>query len=452
MGTDQQGESTPESEAAEEADWALATAEKLQARGDLDGARTWFRRAAEHLMDAGLDDRALAVAKQVAALSELPPSPTTPPPPVTAAPPPVPGPPPVPAPLPVPAPPPVPESPVPESPVPESPVPESPVPAPPPPPPAAPVAPPPEAHAPFMVAPPPPSIRGYSSAPSGASSISALTLPVVHVHVAYDPARAAAAEAVAALLVALPLFADLSSERVRSLARESVVVPLHAGHDLPLPSTGDASAPAPLWVITEGHAQLTVAGIPVGGLLGPGDFVGELSAYFESGCLYRAELRGEGRALCVAPTVVQALARQYEGVRAALEESAWERSFAALGHASSLLAGIDPALRAALYARFEPVQLGPGEALLSEGEAAGWVWLIAAGSVERYGGALGARVQRAGAGAAVGVASAWDDSPSGASVRARRTTLAARVRADAFRAMAAEAPGLKAARSRADVW
>ncbi|MDP3221330.1 MAG: hypothetical protein Q8S73_45020, partial [Deltaproteobacteria bacterium] len=83
MGTDQQGESTPESEAAEEADWALATAEKLQARGDLDGARTWFRRAAEHLMDAGLDDRALVVAKQVAALSELPPAPTTPPPPVT---------------------------------------------------------------------------------------------------------------------------------------------------------------------------------------------------------------------------------------------------------------------------------------------------------------------------------------------------------------------------------
>ena len=202
MGTDQQGESTPESEAAEEADWALATAEKLQARGDLDGARTWFRRAAEHLMDAGLDDRALAVAKQVAALSELPPAPTTPPPPVT-------------------------------------------------------------------VAPPPPSIRGYSSAPSGASSISALTLPVVHVHVAYDPARSVATEAAAALLTALPLFADLPAERVRSLARESVVVPLHAGSDLPLPSTGDASAPAPLWVLTEGHAQLTVAGIPVGGLLGP---------------------------------------------------------------------------------------------------------------------------------------------------------------------------------------
>ena len=69
MGTDHDGASTPESEAAEEADWALATAATLQAKGDLDGARTWFRRAVEHLMDAGLDDRALVVAKQAAALT-----------------------------------------------------------------------------------------------------------------------------------------------------------------------------------------------------------------------------------------------------------------------------------------------------------------------------------------------------------------------------------------------
>ncbi len=80
------------------------------------------------------------------------------------------------------------------------------------------------------------------------------------------------------------------------------------------------------------------------------------------------------------------------------------------------------------------------------------MWLIAAGSVERYGGALGAKVQRAGAGSAVGVASAWEANPSGVSGRARRTTLAARVSAAAFREMVAEAPGLKGARSRADVW
>lgn len=417
MGTDHQGASTPESEAAEEADWALATAETLQAKGDIDGARTWFRRAAEHLMDAGLDDRALVVAKQVAALSEVPHPPTTPPPAVQVAPPP-------------------------------APIVED-VAAP-----TTPPAPQPEAAEPDLHPSGPfPLSASLRSPPAVVSPMgSALTLPVVHVSVAFDPARVAAAEGAAALLVALPLFADLSAERVRALARESVIVPLRLGHDLPLPSPSDASAAAPLWVITEGHVQLTAAGIPVSGPLGPGDFVGEMSAFFESGCLFRAEVRAEGKALCVAPTVVQSLARQYDGVRAALEECAWERSFAALGHASSLLAGIDPSLRAALYARFEPVQLAAGESLLVESEPAAWVWLIAAGSVERYGGALGARVQRAGAGAAVGVASAWEGTPSGVSVRARRTTLAARVSAEVFRAMAAEAPGMKSARSRADVW
>lgn len=380
MPTDHQDASTPESEAAEEADWALATAETLLAKGDLDGARTWFRRAAEHLMDAGLDDRALTVAKQVAALSEPAPAPPSPAPPPSAS-----------------------------------------------------TTPPPSTSPAPVTAPP-------------------LTSPIVHVSVAYDPARVAAAEGAAALLVELPLFADLSAERVRALARESVIVPLTMGNDLPLPSPGDATMAGPLWVILEGQVQLTVDGIPVGGPLGRGDFVGEMSAYYESGCLLRAEARSDGKALCVAPTVVQALARQCEGVRTALEECAWERSFAAVGHASSLLAGVEPMLRASLFARFEPVQVAAGEALLTEGEPAAWVWLLAAGSVERYGGALGAGVQRTGAGAAVGVASAWEGSPSGVGVRARRATLAARVRAETFRAMVDEAPGLKDARSLADVW
>ncbi|MBK8697954.1 MAG: cyclic nucleotide-binding domain-containing protein [Deltaproteobacteria bacterium] len=406
MGTDHDGASTPESEAAEEADWALATAATLQAKGDLDGARTWFRRAVEHLMDAGLDDRALVVAKQAAALSEPPPPVPTPPPAVPAPPP---------DPAPVFQPP--------------AAIPSTTPTIQPPPAPAA---------APPVIAPAAPTLQGP-----------ALTQPVLHLNVAYDPARSVATEAAAALLTALPLFADLPAERVRSLARESVIVPLRVAHDLPLSPQGEA---APLWVIVEGQVHLTVAGIPVGGTLGPGDFVGELSAYYESACLFRAEVTAEGRALCVAPTVLQSLAGQYEGLRTALEESAWERAFEALGHASALLAAIEPAMRAGLYARFEPVQFAAGDSLLTEGEPAAWVWLIAAGSVERYGGALGAKVQRAGAGSAVGVASAWEANPSGVSVRARRTTLAARVSAAAFREMVAEAPGLKGARSRADVW
>ncbi len=445
MGTDDHGASTPESEAAEEADWALATAETLQAKGDLQGARNWFRRAAEHLMDAGLDDRALAVAKQVAALSEPPP-----PAPMSTAPPPdslppfdmfLSGPPPedtsppterVPAPTNVR----MPEPHVPDD---ELPTPMAPMTL-------VPVA------APALHA--PPSLHASAAVLQVGPPVPApaLTAPVVSVSVGYDPARAMASEGAAALLMALPLFADLFSDRVRALARESVIVPLHAGQELSLPTPGDHAVAAPLWVIIEGQVQLSVGGVPIGAQLGPGDFVGELSAYYESGCLFRAEARTAGRALCVAPTVLQALARQYDGVRVALEESAWERSFAALGHASSLLASVEPSQRASLYSRFEPVQLAPGEAMLTEGEITQWVWLIAAGSVERYGGALGARVQRAGAGAAVGAVSAWEAGPSGVGVRVRRLTLAARVRAEVFRAMGAEAVGLRSARARADVW
>ena len=60
-----------ETEAAEEAEWELATAETLLGKGDVDGARSWFRRAADHLMDAGQDDRALEVLKRVSTLVSI---------------------------------------------------------------------------------------------------------------------------------------------------------------------------------------------------------------------------------------------------------------------------------------------------------------------------------------------------------------------------------------------
>ncbi len=500
-----------ETEAAEEAEWELATAETLLGKGDVDGARSWFRRAADHLMDAGQDDRALEVLKRVSTLS-----PSTAPPALE------------PAPSKAPAPPPPPPAKAVE-----------PAPAAPPPPPTkavepAPAAPPPppttkaveatvveKSPAPAVVAPvegatppsevgpvlekpaplasliatvapervptpepvaraaspasksvpsaPPPEDRAddeyEEEAPVPARSLRAaerpaaspspppvVSSPAVPVAMAWDPGRAATADATAALLVALPLFADLSAERVRSLARESVIVTMTAGQEVASPSPADPPSASPLWVITEGHVHLAVGATGVGAPLGPGDFFGEVPAFLEAGCLLRAEARTNGKALCVAPTVVQALARECESLRTALEESAWERAFAALGHGASLFAALDPALRAKLYARFEPVQVEPGVALLTEGEKASWVWLVAAGSVERYGGPLGAKVQRAGVGAAVGVAAAWHDAPSGASVRVRRRTYAARLAAEAFRAMATEVPSLAGARLRADVW
>ena len=48
---------------AEEAAWEMATGETLRARGELAEAATCYQRAANHLMDAGEDERAIAVAE-----------------------------------------------------------------------------------------------------------------------------------------------------------------------------------------------------------------------------------------------------------------------------------------------------------------------------------------------------------------------------------------------------
>src|SRR5438105_1643817 len=56
---------------AEEAAWEMATAETLRARGELAEAANWYRRAANHLMEAGEDERAISVAKLAAELAAL---------------------------------------------------------------------------------------------------------------------------------------------------------------------------------------------------------------------------------------------------------------------------------------------------------------------------------------------------------------------------------------------
>lgn len=56
---------------AGQAAWEIATAETLRARGDLADAASWYRRAANHLMEAGDDERAIEVAKLAAELVAL---------------------------------------------------------------------------------------------------------------------------------------------------------------------------------------------------------------------------------------------------------------------------------------------------------------------------------------------------------------------------------------------
>lgn len=56
---------------AGQAAWEIATAETLRARGDLADAASWYRRAANHLMEAGDDERAIEIAKLAAELVAL---------------------------------------------------------------------------------------------------------------------------------------------------------------------------------------------------------------------------------------------------------------------------------------------------------------------------------------------------------------------------------------------
>jgi len=498
----QDGENDEAAEAAEEAEWELATAETLRGKGDLDSARTWYRRAAEHLMDAGLDDRALEIAKLLASLAptlgprETPrvivqldaPGPDTPVPPApeTSAP----------ESLPPEALAPdslAPESIVPESIVPESIVPDAPAPPPPPTPtppvsatpeplavaavaiPSAPRVPQgvgavPEATLPLvsagsgvvastrptargLAAPPPRPSSGFvvpmptplgghpaapgplvpskppsaPSAPSARASVRPLSQPP-RASLTWRPERELASEQLAARLLVLPLFQEVDPEARRRYAREASLLTFSVGEVMvPAPPPGERSDESALLVVVEGTAVTAVPGddVPVA-LLGPGDFTGELGALHGGIPVAETVARTEVKAVAFAPSLVRAMAREQESMRRALDEVAWERAFAALGRGARLLERLSRADRVQAFAAFEPLQLEEGALLLSEGSAPEALWLLAAGEVEVYGGALEG-IWRARAGEALGLCALLDATVAGVTARAVRTVLAARL-------------------------
>ena len=67
---------TPSAEDADDdpagqATWEIATAASLRASGDLAAAAAWYRKATNHLMEAGEDERAVEIAKLAAELVAL---------------------------------------------------------------------------------------------------------------------------------------------------------------------------------------------------------------------------------------------------------------------------------------------------------------------------------------------------------------------------------------------
>lgn len=255
----------------------------------------------------------------------------------------------------------------------------------------------------------------------------------------YSADRQAEADAIATRLPALSLFGDLPGESVRALARQATWVRFAPGEVV----TDGASGEGPLLVITDGDAEAKASPDQPGVPLGAGDFAGELAAYYGGLRVVTVVAETEVRAVALTPTLVRAMARDFESFRESLEDAIWEWAFAALPWVSPFLRRLEPEARAAVFDRFERVSLREGDVLQGEGVKPGAVWLIAAGEVEVFGGELGASVAvRARAGDALGVGAVLADEPSGVSARAVRGVLAARITADAFRSLVSDEPTL----------
>lgn len=404
-------------DAAEEAAWALETAETLRARGDLMGAREWFLRAADHLMDAGEDDRALEIAKLAASLAES----ARPAPPVTAS-------------QPV-----APQAIL-------SPFgPSASINAPPSDPAPSPFPPARSIPAPSIPAPsarPAAAVPSPSARPAGARGSTPPRDSLV-----WRADRAEELDTLWARLLALPLFQDFTPNRLRALSRQVCLLRADVGDVLLRAQPwGDAPTDTPLLVVTDGAASLWAHGERAAVRVAAGDTVGESGALFGGPSAVDVVVEEPVTAVSFAPALARALMRESDSFREVLQELAWERAFAALGHAAPLLRYVPADARAQVYARFEPFALKEGDVLLSEGDAPAWVWLLGAGVAEVYGGALDPlTVWRARAGDALGVEASVGDGPSGVTVRALRDGLAARVSAEGFRALTRSHPGLRGA-------
>ncbi len=390
----------PGDEHANEAQWALTTARTLQDRGDTDGAVTWYRRAVEHLMDAGNDESALEVARLAAALSSAPPPSAR-----TSA---------------------VPSA------LASSPPRVSTQPS--------------QVPANFMAMRDAPPVLIANDDPSTSGEVntrlSSELLMALRRAVSFQPMRANEGEQLAARLAPMPLFRGIPGETVRAIARQASVVRFEQGDALLMPS--HSGPEPPVYVLLEGRGLLRANGEEgPGSPLGPGDFVGEIAALYGGPGVMTATARSPVTAVALPCSLVNWLARETPDVRIALEDAAWERSFAAIGRAAPFLRRLPPDQRGVAYARFEPVLLNPGDLLLGEGAPPLAFWILAAGEVEVYGGGINGRQPiRAKAGDSIGLRAILEGEPSGVTARTIGTVLAAKVGIGGFRILVEKHPTL----------
>ncbi len=502
---------------AEEAAWEMATAETLRGRGELADAATWYRRAANHLMEAGDDERAISVAKLAAELAALDDAgrggtlrgernsgrPVEPPPaapqeaqrPQAQR---------ISSPSAVTAPPPPPAAPARPSmneaaggqpakqklpwqrssrPAPPRPAARMSSPAVQP----GPTSPTNPARA--QAARPPVSAPARPPAPSASSPLDDIQtsqldvqnlggpLPDDEVQTVLSPLAALVDEAVsdlrdplvrtaieeethqihahrgavsserlgetdhiAARLPALPLFAELTADQVRVIARQAGSQNFDAGDNIT-----EAGAPeGPMFVIVDGEARVVVAGDesrPV--TLGAGDFVGEISAVYGGPRMATVVASGLVETVALPPSMVRWMIQAIPSFGDAVMEAIRDRVLATLPLFAPMFWHLAPAQRREAFTAFELAVVEAGEALLIEGQPPEALYVVAAGEVELYGGTQSpSRPLRARAGEALGVVALHTGEAAMATVRASRRTLVARLPAAKYGEMIARYPRL----------
>lgn len=242
---------------------------------------------------------------------------------------------------------------------------------------------------------------------------------------AFRSERVAEAEQIFARLPALPLFAELPVDRLRSVARQVRIVRYQTGELL-----CESGAPeGPMFVVMEGTAYVNLAGqdTPVA-VVTAGDVVGEVAALYGGPRTASVMVREPVEALAFAPSLVRALAREFPAFREALEEMARERMKDSLPRLAPAFRRFSGKVRDAVFSVFEMVAVPEGTLLFTEGEPAEAMYFVAAGEAELYGGDLSVtRTHHARVGEAVGVGSALTGEPAGVSARAARDMLLAKL-------------------------
>ena len=246
---------------------------------------------------------------------------------------------------------------------------------------------------------------------------------------------------VRAYLPSLHCFDELSTDRVREVARQVQVIEFNDGD--PLFTAGDPTGP--LLIITSGTAHVDRPGAsPFDVVLSDGEMLGVLSVLHADRRLASARARGPLEAFAFAPTLVRSLVREFPTLRRFLHNIAAPRIESLLPHLSPPVRALSSAAQRHLLDLCDCYTVEDGTLLQLEGVPVRALQFVAAGTVEVFGeGVRLGTVRRHGAGTVLGAESMRDEVPARVTVRAAGSTLIARIDRAAYRALITTHPSAR---------